>query len=188
MDPELEANETYKYATWLAPGVERVIEQLRGAPGNNQACISLGGYAPCYSTSHEPYDPFGFSLPGRVVSPQMPMRCVDTDNFIDPGTGQRDPACLRLVDFRLDQENKLHMFVMFRSWDLWGGFPANLAGLQLMKEYVGQELGAEDGKILCMSKGLHLYDYSIQVAATRCNMQNVGTLEDLAGWWRKNRD
>ena len=46
MNPEIEDNETYKYATWLAPGVERVIEQLHGAPGNNQAAISIGGWAP----------------------------------------------------------------------------------------------------------------------------------------------
>ena len=158
MNPELEDNETYKYSTWLAPGVERVIEQLQGAPGNNQAAISIGGWG-------RKFDDFGAS------------EWIDTDNFIDPGTEERDPACLRVVDFRFDQQNKLHMVVYFRSWDLWGGFPANLAGLQLLKEYVGQQIGAEDGSIIASSKGLHLYDHCIDVAAQRTNMQNVDSMD-----------
>ena len=66
--------------------------------------------------------------------------------------------CLRLIDTRL-KDGKLHFFVYFRSWDLWGGFPANLAAIQLMKEYVAVELDVEDGEIIAFSKGLHLYDH-----------------------------
>lgn len=109
----------------------------------------------------------------------------DTDNEIDPATGQRDPACLRVVDFRLDQKNVLHMFIYFRSWDLWGGFPANLAALQILKEFVAQEIDAEDGSMICASKGLHLYSHAIQVAAKRCNIDNVDTLDDLLAAWSK---
>ena len=43
-----------------------------------------------------------------------------------------DPPCLRLIDTRI-KDDALHFIVYFRSWDLWGGFPANLAGIQLMK-------------------------------------------------------
>lgn len=174
MSTELQDNETYIYGTWLAPGVERVIEQLKGAPGNNQAAISIGGWA----KSHERWcceDVDPKTCESEVV-------CVDTDNFIDPGTGERDPACLRLVDFRLDQDNTLHMVVYFRSWDLFSGFPANLAGLQLLKEYVAQQLEAQDGKIIASSKGLHIYDHAIDVAATRLGMTDVGSMDDLLEW------
>ena len=169
MDPELEPNETYKYATWLVPGVERVIEQLKGAPGNNQACISIGGM--CKSTEPQ-YDGYG--------NPVDWLELMDTDDVIDPATGERDPACLRTVDFRLDQENELHMFVYFRSNDLWSGFPANLAGLQLLKEYVAQEIGAEDGRIVYASKGCHIYSHAIQVAAARVGMHDVDSMDSLA--------
>lgn len=178
MGTELEDNETYIYGTWLAPGVARVIEQLRGAPGNNQAAISIGGWAPVDFGDGS----MGPREPAAVVEAAMDgqeFRSLDTDNYIDPGTGQRDPACLRLVDFRLDQSNTLHMVVYFRSWDLWGGFPANLAGLQLVKEYVGQELGATDGKIIASSKGLHLYDHAIQVSAERLGLSGVGSMDDF---------
>ncbi len=75
----------------------------------------------------------------------------------------KDPPCLRLIDTRL-QSGKLHFFPYFRSWDLWGGFPANLAGIQLLKEYVKDEIGVEDGEIIATSKGLHIYDYTFDLA------------------------
>jgi len=189
MGTELEKGETYIYGTWLAPGVERVIEQLAGAPGNNQAAISIGGWAP--GEHNQVIREAAMGVVRRLMPKHqrdleklagITATCTDTDNFIDPGTGQRDPACLRVVDFRLDQDNFLHMVVYFRSWDLWGGFPANLAGLQLVKEYVGQAIGAHDGAIIASSKGLHIYDHAIDVAAQRLGMAGVGSMDDLVGW------
>lgn len=75
----------------------------------------------------------------------------------------QDPPCLRHIDTRI-QDGKLHFYPYFRSWDLWGGFPANLGGIQLMKEYIANEIGVEDGEIIASSKGLHLYDYSFDLA------------------------
>jgi len=75
----------------------------------------------------------------------------------------QDPPCLRQIDTRI-QDGKLHFYPYFRSWDLWGGFPANLAGIQLLKEYCAAEIGVEDGEIIASSKGLHIYDYSFDLA------------------------
>jgi thymidylate synthase len=75
----------------------------------------------------------------------------------------QDPPCLRHIDTRI-QDGKLHFYPYFRSWDLWGGFPANLGGIQLLKEYIASEIGVEDGEIIASSKGLHIYDYSFDLA------------------------
>jgi thymidylate synthase len=75
----------------------------------------------------------------------------------------QDPPCLRHIDTRI-QDGKLHFYPYFRSWDLWGGFPANLAGIQLLKEYCAAEIGVEDGEMIASSKGLHIYDYSFDLA------------------------
>ncbi len=75
----------------------------------------------------------------------------------------KDPPCLRHIDTRI-QDGKLHFFPYFRSWDLWGGFPANLAAIQMMKEYMAAEIGVEDGEIIASSKGLHLYNYVWELA------------------------
>ena len=75
-----------------------------------------------------------------------------------------DPPCLRGIDTRI-RYGKLHFILYFRSWDLWAGFPSNLAGVQLLKEYMASEIGVEDGEIIATSKGLHLYQYSWEVAS-----------------------
>jgi thymidylate synthase len=74
-----------------------------------------------------------------------------------------DPPCLRSIDTRI-QDGKLNFIIYFRSWDLWAGFPANLAGIQQMKEYIASEIGVEDGEMIVSSKGLHLYNYAWELA------------------------
>ncbi len=78
-----------------------------------------------------------------------------------------DPPCLRSIDTRI-QDDKLIFFVYFRSWDLWGGLPANLAGIQNLKEYMAGEIGVDDGDMIVESKGLHLYGYAEDLAKLRC--------------------
>ena len=76
---------------------------------------------------------------------------------------QKDPPCLRLISFKAI-DGILRMTVFFRSWDLVSGFPENLGGLQLLKEYVlsmvNDNLSTQliDGEIIAMSDGLHIYN------------------------------
>jgi thymidylate synthase len=74
-----------------------------------------------------------------------------------------DPPCLRMIDTRV-LDDKLSFIVYFRSWDLWAGFPSNMAAIQLLKEYMASEIGVEDGDLVAISKGLHLYEYSWELA------------------------
>ncbi|GAG34432.1 unnamed protein product, partial [marine sediment metagenome] len=64
-----------------------------------------------------------------------------------------DPPCLRHIDTRI-QDGKLHFFPYFRSWDLFGGLPANLAAIEMMKQYCAEAIGVENGEIIASSKGL----------------------------------
>ena len=112
---------------------------------------------------------------GEDLEPQIPevIRLYREDGFnTNQGfmaVGSResinlpDPPCLRGIDTRV-KDGKLHFIVYFRSWDLWAGFPSNLAGIQLMKEYMASELGVEDGEFIALSKGLHLYEYAWDLA------------------------
>ena len=56
-------------------------------------------------------------------------------------------------------------FPYFRSWDLFGGFPANLGAIELMKQYCANEIGVENGEIIVTSKGLHIYNYVWGIAS-----------------------
>lgn len=81
-----------------------------------------------------------------VGSPEM-LKQYDTPG----GTSQ----CLRGVDTAI-KDGKLHFSIHFRSWNLWNGLPANLACLQMVKEYMASELDIEDGEmfITCLKLGL----------------------------------
>jgi len=131
------------------------------------------------------------NVEGREMIKEMPLRVNQIEEVIKIykekgfGTNQAimeigmpsdiklaDPPCLRLIDTRV-RYGKLHFILYFRSWDLWGGFPPNLGGLQLVKQYMAEEIGVADGEIIAVSKGLHLYDYSWELAKMRTNKTNI---------------
>jgi len=84
-----------------------------------------------------------------------------------------DPPCLRHIDIRV-KNNRLNFFVYFRSWDLWGGFPANLAALAIKQKEMADETGFEMGQLIGASKGLHLYGYAENLAKIRCMKNENG--------------
>lgn len=78
-----------------------------------------------------------------------------------------DPPCLRHIDTRI-QDDLLHFYIYFRSWDLWAGLPANLAGIAVLHDYMCNMIGVNPGYFICSSKGLHIYDYAERLAKIRC--------------------
>ncbi len=68
-----------------------------------------------------------------------------------------DPPCLTIIDTEVS-DDKLHFFPYFRSWDCYAGLPANLAGLQILKEHMAKEADVKPGKTVAYSKNLHLYE------------------------------
>lgn len=81
----------------------------------------------------------------------------------------KDPECLRVISFKVIGRT-LNMTVYYRSWDAYCGLSANLAGLQLFKEYIAQETNLKDGKMFAFSDGLHLYDYHYELVKQRLNI------------------
>jgi thymidylate synthase len=155
------------------PGTRPLIPDVPpGVPAPTSNAY-IENYLPYLMTAHkaegEEYT-YGQYLESQIAEV---IRMYKTDGFntnqafMSVGDAQSiklpDPPCLRMIDTRV-QDNKLNFVVYFRSWDLWAGFPSNLAAIQLLKEYISGEIGVEDGEILAMSKGLHLYDYSWDLA------------------------
>jgi len=99
--------------------------------------------------------------------------CNTNQAFMAVGDSQSiflsDPPCLRGIDTRI-RDNKLNFIIYFRSWDLWAGFPSNLAAIQLLKEYMADEIGVDDGELIALSKGLHLYEYAWELARITAGM------------------
>jgi thymidylate synthase len=145
MDPELSENETYKYASRIhhpmpkgGSQLERVIEVLKDTPLTNQAIVEIG-------------------------SPDDHDICYGND-------GKLDPPCLRLLDFKaipVGDELALTVSCYFRSWDLWAGFPTNLGGIELLKNYVAGETNLKNGPMYAYSAGAHIYGYQEELARIR---------------------
>ncbi len=145
MDPELAENETYKYASRIqnrmpngGTQLERVIDIIRNTPLTNQAVI-------------------------EVATPEDLDICYGKD-------GKLDPPCLRLLDFKVipaGDELALTVSAYFRSWDLWAGFPTNLGGIELLKQFVASEAGLKNGSIYAYSAGAHIYGYQEEIARLR---------------------
>jgi hypothetical protein len=81
-----------------------------------------------------------------------------------------DPECLTTIDVKI-RHGKINFFVYYRSWDLLSGFPSNLGGIQLMKEFLAHELSVEDGCLIIASGGAHLYDFQLRIAKRICGME-----------------
>ncbi|MBN3039205.1 MAG: thymidylate synthase [Candidatus Omnitrophica bacterium] len=128
---------------------------------------------------------------GKIMVQEMPLQCNQIEEVIKMyktqgyGTNQavmeigmpsdiklNDPPCLRLIDTRV-RYGKLHFILYFRSWDLWGGMPSNLGGLELVKQYMAEEIGVENGEIIACSKGLHLYEYAWELAKQRTHKYDL---------------
>lgn len=77
-----------------------------------------------------------------------------------------DPPCLRMIDMKV-VDGRLNFFVVFRSWDLFAGFPQNMGGLQVLKAMVAELVGLQDGTLTAFSAGLHLYDHVWELAKMR---------------------
>ena len=88
---------------------------------------------------------------------------------------KHEPPCLTILDTEIgrDEEDKKLKLVLtgyFRSWDVYAGLPANLAGLQLFSEEFVKELNVAGrkkhgkrweevytGKMIMHSKNCHVY-------------------------------
>lgn len=119
--------------------VEEVIAKFMRSFENNQACMTV-------------------ATPADITLPNPPcLRQIDNRIY---------PKELRVEGY-VDDTEKLHFVIYFRSWDLWGGFPPNLAALAHLQEYMASEIGVEPGEMVCSSKGLHLYDMYWDLARRR---------------------
>ena len=68
----------------------------------------------------------------------------------------KDPPCLTMIDFEII-DDELCATVYFRSWDAYAGLPLNIAGLQMIFEFMASEIGVKTGKMILHSKNCHIY-------------------------------
>ncbi|MFC2035103.1 thymidylate synthase [Chloroflexota bacterium] len=155
------------------PGTRSLIPNVPQGVPPPTSMEYIESYLPYLMTAHkadgEQYT-YGQYLEGQITEVIKMYRedsYYTNQAFMAVGDSQSillsDPPCLRGIDTRIC-DNRLNFIVYFRSWDLWAGFPSNLAAIQLLKEYMSSEIGVGDGEIIAMSKGMHLYEYAWDLA------------------------
>jgi thymidylate synthase len=146
MDEHLEENEEYRYSTWingqlLNPATKTLETQLAWCIRHLQE--KGFGNNHCYITVGTPEINFNYDYP------------------YSNETERRTSPCLRGIDIKV-KSNKVILGVVYRSWDLFAGFPENMGGFTLLNQYVADMLGIHHGPVTFASQGLHIYDYQAE--------------------------
>jgi len=140
-------------------------------PDTNHAYIRIGGHAAmiCPTCEGKKVVEDG-ECKGQPLGAPCPVCSGTGEAFLDVDT-RKDPPCLRFIQWRVVKDHngvmRQDVHVVFRSWDLWGGFPSNLAGLQILNEEVAKGTGYTPGRVFAFSPGLHLYGNAIEQARNR---------------------
>ena len=162
MNPELEGNEHYKYSSWIN-GIEHYHEFFYNVPAEGAKFIE--------DHSKREETPLEWVIRHFKEKGYGNNHCYINIGNVDSGFNydilyehegdRRTSPCLRGIDFKV-KDGYLIIGCIFRSWDLYAGFPENMGGLTLLNEYVANQLpDVEPGPLTFTSMGLHAYDYQI---------------------------
>ena len=171
MNSDLAENEDYRYATWIVGGDYEIpkgatVKVRDGFHKNfwDEALIIAVpnqikwiidhfkqkglGNAHCYLTVGYPESNFAY------------------DEKYQNETERRTSPCLRGLDFRI-VDDCLLTHVIYRSWDLVGGWPTNMGGFTLLNEYVADAIGVDPGPLSFSCKDLHAYSHQYEYLKQR---------------------
>ncbi|MFC1623689.1 thymidylate synthase [Patescibacteria group bacterium] len=171
---EKQPNEHYTYGEDLHWLVEWVINHYKNfGHGNNHCYMTVGRPETVLFYDRDVVYEENIS----VVNTNGQVRVHQIDNLWNKNPEIKTSSqCLRGIDTWID-DGKLHFWIYFRSWDLWGGFPVNLGGIQLLKEHMAAEIGVGDGSMVVACKDLHIYEHTWVVALMRLR-KDEGILEN----------
>lgn len=173
MDGTLDANNHYKYATWIVGGdyvlPKHDIDIVENASINSSRlkCVAHVPNQVEWAIKH--YKERGFGNNHAYIQVGYPESNFAYDIPYETETERQTSPCLRGIDTHI-KDNRLHMAVIFRSWDLYAGFPENMGGITMLGEYISNELGIEMGPLSFSSLKLHCYDFQIEAVKARLNI------------------
>ena len=159
--------------------IQWIIDHFKNAGFGNEHCYLTVGYPQSNFAYNLPYtdetergtSPCLRGLDFRIIGEEY-LECNncnyerDIDDFWEV-----DDFCPMCFDnfsrFKLARRNYLLTKVIYRSWNLYSGFPVNLAGIVLLNEYIANKLEIEPGPLSFTCKSLHAYDFEIPVIEQR---------------------
>lgn len=174
MNGALEANEHYKYATWIVGGEYKLPKGavLLTEVTRVESPIMEVPNALDWIVKH--YQEKGYANNHCYIQVGYPESNMAYDIPYESELDRQTSPCLRGIDTKIVEDgDKKHLLmnVYFRSWDLWGGWPENMGGLTRLMETICEMLGdVEPGALSFASKGLHCYWFQLEAVETRLNI------------------
>ncbi|MEM2684529.1 MAG: thymidylate synthase [Candidatus Nezhaarchaeales archaeon] len=130
-------------------------------------------------------------LSENLFDRQVTLVVERPEDILKEFCGRRhEPPCLRLIDVEVcrdvDGRLALNLTCYFRSWDAYGGLPANIAAIQLWNETFVGELNerlrlkgfkeeVHTGKLIFHSKNCHIYKRNYEFVKELLTPQKVGS-------------
>lgn len=179
MDPHLEPDEEYRYSSWIAGGndickvnqTQWIIDHFKKHGYGNEHCyLNVSNPDSCLA-----YDrPFKSCKKCNEFYPPRIKNCPKCGEELNIDEAKRGTSpCLRGLDFRII-DGYLMTHVIYRSWDLWAGFPENMGGFTLLNEFIANNLeGVEPGPLSFSCKSLHAYEHHVGIITKRLNKEFV---------------
>ena len=175
----LAGNEHYRYATWVAGGQYKMphMDIIIAYGIEEDGTVSKSGFKGSYIINVpnqvewiiKHYKEKGFGNNHCYIQVGYPESSYAYDQPFKNESERQTSPCLRGIDTHI-KDNKLHMAVVFRSWDLYAGFPENMGGITMLGEYISNELGIEMGPLSFSCLKLHCYDSQIEALKARLRL------------------
>lgn len=166
MDSNLEANEDYRYSTFIVGGEYELPYGSMLCNISNSAKNYWHIVAPTsvqvpnqiqWVIDH--FKKKGFGNEHCYITIGYPESLQAYDIPYTNENERKTSPCLRGLGFRVVDGYMLTK-VIYRSWDLVSGFPTNMGGFALLNEYVAYELGIKPGPLSFSCSSLHAYDHA----------------------------
>lgn len=174
MDGSLEGNEHYKYATWIAGG-NYTIPKVRWMDASMFHGPVDGGHSLSVEVPNQTqwiidhYKDKGHGNNHCYIQVGYPESSFAYDIPWENESERQTSPCLRGIDTHI-KDGKLCFAVVFRSWDLFAGFPENMGGITMLMEYMAEQIGVETGSLSFSCLKLHCYDSQIDAVKARLNL------------------
>jgi len=184
MDGTLDGNEHYKYATWISGGmyklpfvhlsilnVDKETDPLLARKavfyGNRDDVEMLVPNQVEWIINH--YKDKGHGNNHCYIQVGYPESSFAYDIPWENEAERQTSPCLRGIDTHI-KDGKLCFAVVFRSWDLFAGFPENMGGITMLMEYMAEQIGVKTGPLSFSCLKLHCYDSQIDAVKARLNL------------------
>ncbi|HPN67274.1 MAG TPA: thymidylate synthase [bacterium] len=108
----------------------------------------------------------------RLLKESVVTRRAYATTFIPPeDLFQNSPPCLTSIQVITDINQKLNMFVYFRSHDIFKAALTNAAGLLNLQQYIAEQSGYLPGQLTISSASAHIYEEEWDMAAKLIDCQ-----------------